>query len=344
MFRFSINLNLTSIFIIAFILTFIIQNILLIIMRELSQVDYYNIDDYTKIKLQSNVHLNTATADNIKRQVRILCWIETCPKNLKQKAIHIQRTWGKRCDKTVYVTTEPKNDDNKELELVVVNVTEGYKYLWSKTIHALKLIHREYIDEYDWFFKADDDTYAIIENLRYLLMNYSSNDLLALGCQLKHPSEPILYNSGGAGYVISRATLKKLSLYGLPNARICPVDEPTLPEDTSLGICLKNLGIKLIKTQDHQGRLRFHIERPEFHLTTRKHGNFWFYDVYPYTYRHGFDCCSNEAITFHYVTPAKMYLYDMLLYKIWPYGVTYEQKRWDINTWNQINNSHLVIK
>lgn len=56
------------------------------------------------------------------------------------------------------MTTEADNDLGKELDLVVVNVTEGYKYLWSKTIHALEYIHDRHLDEYDWFFKADDDT------------------------------------------------------------------------------------------------------------------------------------------------------------------------------------------
>lgn len=87
-----------------------------------------------------------------------MCWIETYPKKLREKAIHVARTWGKRCDKTLYVTTEAANDMENELDLVVVNVTEGYEYLWAKTTHALKFIHDRYIDKYDWFFKADDDT------------------------------------------------------------------------------------------------------------------------------------------------------------------------------------------
>lgn len=77
-------------------------------------------------------------------------------------------------------------------------------------------------------------------------------------------------------------------------------------------------------TRDKRGRMRFHIERPEFHLTAIRHREFWFDKVYPHYYAHGFECCSDEPISFHYVSPSNMYLYDALLYKIWPYGMKYK--------------------
>ncbi|QQP41194.1 Uncharacterized protein FKW44_015482 [Caligus rogercresseyi] len=57
--------------------------------------------------------------------------------------------------------------------------------------------------------KADDDTYVIVENLRYLLQNYSSSDPLHFGCRFK-PFTKSGYMSGGAGYVLSREALDRL--------------------------------------------------------------------------------------------------------------------------------------
>lgn len=141
---------------------------------------------------------------------------------------------------------------------------------------------------------------------------------------MNHPGHNVLYNSGGAGYVLSRTVLRKLRKDGFPNSDICP-KYPTLPEDVAIGICLKNLGVDLGDTRDNRGRMRFHIERPEFHLTTDKHRNFWFDEAYPHYYGQGFECCSSEPISFHYVNPSKMYLYDALLYNIWPYGMKYKE-------------------
>lgn len=92
----------------------------------------------------------------LKKRHRILCWIETNPKNHRSKDIHIWNTWGKRCDKTIFITTE--EDRVGDLEFVKVNTTEGYYYLWPKTIAGLKYLYENYLNQYDWFFKADDDT------------------------------------------------------------------------------------------------------------------------------------------------------------------------------------------
>ena len=37
----------------------------------------------------------------------------------------------------------------------------------------------------DWFVKADDDTYMIVENLRYMLKQYNTSDPWYFGCKFK---------------------------------------------------------------------------------------------------------------------------------------------------------------
>lgn len=85
---------------------------------------------------------------------RVLCWIVTSPANHLYKAIHVRNTWGKRCNKLLFMSTE----EDDELPSVKLDVEEGRHNLWNKTKKALKYIYDHHYDEADWFLKADDDT------------------------------------------------------------------------------------------------------------------------------------------------------------------------------------------
>lgn len=39
-------------------------------------------------------------------EVRVLCWVMTNPTNHKTKARHVKRTWGKRCNILLFMSTE----------------------------------------------------------------------------------------------------------------------------------------------------------------------------------------------------------------------------------------------
>ena len=138
----------------------------------------------------------------------------------------------------------------------------GRDWLWRKTRAALHYVHDRYANDYDFFVKADDDTYIIMENLRLLLTTYDANDPTYLGCRFR-PIAPEGYNAGGAGYVLSRTALRQF--VNDLNRTLCPYGL-NVDEDATLGRCLATLGIYPGDTRDRLGQYRFLPIAPEAHL------------------------------------------------------------------------------
>lgn len=122
--------------------------------------------------------LNTWGKDNNSinnhRKIRILCLIPTTSMYFAKRVVHVENTWAKHCDKMVYACDV--NCTNKRLGTVGLNVPDGYLELWSKVRGSFLYIHDTYIDDYDWFYKADDNTFAIIDNMRFMLAAHNPND------------------------------------------------------------------------------------------------------------------------------------------------------------------------
>ncbi len=233
-------------------------------------------------------------ADVFYSKVRVLCWVMTNPSNLYKKTIHIKATWAKRCNKILYISSEVDPD----FPTVKVKSKEGRQYLWQKTRHTFQLLYDEYLDEAEWFIKADDDTFLILENLRYLLSGYDPSQPIYFGRRFK-PYVQQGYMSGGAGYVVSKAGVKNLVEKVFTDSKKCKSgDFVGGAEDVEIGKCLQNAGVKAGDSRDPLGRDRFHPFIPEHHLVPGiVPTKFWYWDYVYYktssVWLHYLKCCIN---------------------------------------------------
>lgn len=127
-------------------------------------------------------------------KIRILCLLNTNPSN-HYRVVHVRKTWGRYCTKLIFASTI--TDVN--MEIIGFNVTDSHDFVWTKETMMLQYVYKNFWHHYDWFYKADDDTFAILQNLRYLLTGYSTNDPIFIGYKFHTPIHRWGYCHGGAG-------------------------------------------------------------------------------------------------------------------------------------------------
>ncbi|XP_070574455.1 glycoprotein-N-acetylgalactosamine 3-beta-galactosyltransferase 1-like isoform X2 [Ptychodera flava] len=212
------------------------------------------------------------------KKIRILCWLTTSPQYAQTRLPHVKSTWGPRCDKTLYFSSF----EDEDFPIVKLNATEGHAFLWGKTKAAFKYVYEHHFDEFDWFFKADDDTYLIIENLRFLLSQFDTQQPVFLGHSLYNTALNTTFASGGAGYALSKAALQRFVECGINESTKCSQLEVGR-EDVELARCLKKLGVKHVDSRDPLGRQRFIPFDPWKYMTG--HVAPWYYGATNYPYR-----------------------------------------------------------
>ena len=201
----------------------------MVIKNDLTNLGKYQID-YNLINNVLNTYDNTDNINNnkpiIRKKSKIFCMILTSAKSLESKAKIVYETWAHTCDNYKFISTVPEKirNGNDTRYKISENGTEfhyhfdilqppglvndTYSKLTDKVYVTVKHLYNKYND-YDWYLKADDDTFIFMNNLRKFVSDKNASLPVTYGYDFKLYI-PQGYHSGGAGYLLSNTAMLKL--------------------------------------------------------------------------------------------------------------------------------------
>lgn len=231
---------------------------------------------------------------------KVLCMIYTVASAHAAQVRAIRETWAGGCDGFLAFSTE--SDPRIPAISIPHAGVESYDNMWQKVRSIWRFVHDHYVNDFDFFILGGDDLFVLPQNLRSYLATLGSPDSRIFAGRPLGEAQNI-YNSGGAGYVFSRGTLKLFAKKGLNDYR-CEPKRVTSMEDVMVAKCLRRVfGIGVADTRDSQGRQRFHPFPPgkQFHWAPGYPFDWFHQQTRFFEVKHGTECCAPGSVTFHYV-------------------------------------------
>lgn len=191
---------------------------------------------------------NTTLADKLSKAIRILCLVQTTQPRHAYVVGYIWRTWGARCNKFIFASTKLEQNPTGLIGIEYPHPPIGIN-IWKNTKFSLQTVYHNYSEFFDWILVTADDTYVVLENVRYML-------------QTESPKTALVFDSSGAEatslsrtYVLSKYTLGKLS-DAFINSN-CDDEGVSADEMENLAKCLSYTGANFGRNSDLMGRRYF---------------------------------------------------------------------------------------
>uniref|UniRef100_A0A673NJD8 Hexosyltransferase n=1 Tax=Sinocyclocheilus rhinocerous TaxID=307959 RepID=A0A673NJD8_9TELE len=155
-----------------------------------------------------------------------------------------RRTWAKTIPGKVEFFSSEGSDTTIPIPVVALqNVDDSYPPQ-KKSFMMLKYMHDHYLDQFEWFMRADDDVYIKSEKLESFLRSLNSSEAFFLGQTgmgardelgklALEPGEN--FCMGGPGVIMSREVLRRM----VPHIRQCLQEMYTTHEDVEVGRCVR---------------------------------------------------------------------------------------------------------
>ena len=178
---------------------------------------------------------------------------------LATRAVAINKTWGTKAPKLEFFSSGSPSSNTYGLSVVTLPGVDDTYPPQKKVYRMLKYMHDHFINDYNWFMRADDDVYVRVEHLIHFLSKLDPNKELYIGQPGGGRAEDLerirlkpheRYCMGGPGVIFSRALLIKLA----PHLEDCLQNEVvSWNEDLEVGRCIsRRLGVQC--TSNHEVR------------------------------------------------------------------------------------------
>ena len=260
---------------------------------------------------------------------KVLCMAYTVKNSHSTRIRAIRDTWAGGCDG--FLAFSSSSDPRLPAIALQQEGPQSYDNMWQKVRSIWKFVGTHYLNDFDWFFLSGDDTFVLPNNLRTYLasLTYKDNKTdprvheyyvgrrfyyqhLSASVRTKHEFlrvKKLLFNTGGAGYALSHATLRKF-LSVVEDSETCSANEKTSAEDVMMAICLSYLGIEATDTRDFEGRERFHHFLPgrlyNWDIKDKEAKNWYLHFNSLWGLKNGKDCCAPDTVSFHYAKQPAM--------------------------------------
>ena len=230
----------------------------------------------------------------------VACWIlrANTPRDLARSDA-IRRGWGKTCAHLEFI--------DRDTPGIRVDWVETYDAVSAKSWRAWTFMYEKYANasfanatRVDFVLKADTDTYVHGAHLLRYLNRFDATLPHYIGRQFVERGVAFV---AGATIVLSREALRLVTVASRDGVGACARGKftATKAEDVALALCLRDVGVYPHNSRDASGAERFMVFSPQ-RMRAGSEGLPRWYVKRSLNAQQGPGCCSDEAISFHYVS------------------------------------------
>ncbi|XP_078620120.1 chondroitin sulfate synthase 1-like [Branchiostoma floridae x Branchiostoma japonicum] len=170
--------------------------------------------------------------------------VMTAGKFLHTRATACNNTWGRQVSKVEFFSQHGSWEDNRLPVVSLPGVSDDVYPPQGKAFRMLQYMCQTHGQEYDWFMRADDDSYIHVDRLKHFLGKIDSSKKVYMGqpgygfpeVRNKLGLNGRNFCMGGPGVIFSRAAIQALC----PHLETCMEEVMSREEDVEIGRCVTN--------------------------------------------------------------------------------------------------------